>query len=212
MKRNVFIILLGLMVNLLLADADVNEIIENVEEKYNEVDAIQVDFKQISRFKITNLENETFGRLWLAHDNKFRLETEDQTLVSNGKTYWRYNKLEEQVLIDHAKDTQQDIFMNNFLFNLSESYHTQLISENKNNGQMLYEVKLTPKNPDDSFFQNIKVWIIDDNWKINRVVYVDYNDNETEYVIDEILLNPDISNDKFKFDVQEKSDVVDLRF
>ncbi|MEJ2637619.1 MAG: outer-membrane lipoprotein carrier protein LolA, partial [Calditrichia bacterium] len=163
------------------------------------------------RFKLTGLENEIFGTLWMSQDNKFRLETEDQIIVSNGEVYWRYNKLDNQVLIDYAKKSQQDVFLNNFLFHIADLYYSQVLSEEKEDNQKVYELKLTPRNPDESFFSYIKVWIVDKSWDLKRVTYVDYNDNESEYKIEKLVIDPKLPPDIFQFKIPQGIDVVDLR-
>ena len=194
------------------ASEDVNKIIKKVQKKYEKVDILNADFKQINRFQLTNIQSEIYGSIWISKDNKFRFETEDQTIVSNGEKFWRYNKLEQQVLIDYAKKTQQDVFLNNFLFNISDHYTSQLVSESKIHGNKVYEIRLSPKTPDDSFFRFIKVWIYDNTWNLEKVIYTDFNDNEVEYQMEKIELNPQISSDIFEFKAPAGVEVVDLRF
>jgi len=213
MKKLYFI---GLIILLSLyqldAKEDVDQIIKDIQNKYKKVELMHVDFKQINRFKLTGLENEIYGTLWVTQNDNFRLETEDQVMVSDGESFWRYNKLENQVLIDYAKKSQQDVFLNNFLFKISDFYYTQIVSKTKPDKINIYEIKLTPKNPDDSFFNHIKVWLTDKNWDLKRVVYVDVNENEVEYLIGKIEINPQVSADIFHFKIPEGIEVVDLRF
>jgi len=191
---------------------DVGKIIKNVQNKYRKVSLLYVDFKQINRFQLTNLENEVFGSIWVTQEDKFRLETEDQTMVSDGEKFWRYNKLENQVLIDYAKKSQQDVFLNNFLFKISDYYESQIIKENKEGKVKIFEIRLTPKTPEESFFKYVKVWIVDGSWELKRVVYVDFNDNEVEYQIEKMELDKSPSDNLFKFQPPEGAEVVDLRF
>lgn len=191
---------------------DVSRIIDKVQNKYKKVDAIHLDFKQVNRFKLTGLTNEIYGTLWMTDDDKFKLDTEDQTMISNGETYWRVNKLENQVLIDHAKKSDQDVFMQDFLFDIDAKYYSQILSEQKIDGKTVYEIRLTPKVPESSFFTFIKIWITDGSWDVRKVVYVDYDENESEYVIEKFNINPDISENQFQFEVPNGLEVIDLRF
>ncbi|MFZ0389568.1 MAG: outer membrane lipoprotein carrier protein LolA [Calditrichia bacterium] len=211
MKKFAFLIVVFLFSTAWSAP-DAEKIIKNVQKKYKGVDQVLIHFKQINRFKLTGIENEVFGTLWLTRDNKFKIDTEDQTLVSNGDTFWRFNKLENQVLIDNAKNDQQEVFLNDFLFNIGERYYSQVISVDKSGKRDIYEMKLTPRNKDESYFNYLKVWIEDNTWQIKRVLYVDYNDNENEYVIEEMNLKPDIPLANFTYEVPEGADIVDLRY
>jgi outer membrane lipoprotein-sorting protein len=191
---------------------NVDKIIKNVQKKYRKIQLLYVDFKQINRFQLTNIENEIFGTIWIAQDNKFRLETEDQTMVSNGEKFWRYNKLENQVLIDYAKKSQQDIFLNNFLFQISDYYDSQILKEEKIGKNKIFEIKLIPKIPEENFFKYIKVWLNDGSWVLNKVLYVDFNDNEVEYLIEKMDLESPLTKKLFEFNAPEGTEVVDLRF
>jgi outer membrane lipoprotein carrier protein len=194
------------------AESNVEKIIKQVQKKYREINVVYVDFKQVNRFKLTGIQNEVFGTLWISQDNKFRFETEDQVMVSNGDKFWRYNKLENQVIIDYAKKSQNDVFLNNFLFNISDHYLSQIVNEESVNKQKIYEIRLTPKNPDDSYFKYIKVWLVDKSWDLKKVVYIDFNENEVEYDIEKIDFNPKVSQNIFDFQTPEGVEVVDLRF
>jgi outer membrane lipoprotein-sorting protein len=205
------IILLLFSVSTLFAES-VDKIIKNVQKKYRKVQLLYVDFKQVNRFQLTNIENEVYGSIWVAQDNNFRLETEDQTMVSNGEKFWRYNKLENQVLIDYAKKSQQDIFLNNFLFQISDYYDSQILKESKKGKNTIYEIRLTPKTPEENFFKYIKVWIIDDSWHLEKVLYVDFNENEVEYQIEKMDLDRSKTKTLFEFNPPEGTEVVDLRF
>lgn len=207
----VFVLIIFMILNSIAQDG-IGKIIKEVQKKYRNVALLQVDFKQVNRFKLTNLSSEIHGTIWISQNDQFRLETEDQLMVSDGKNFWRYNKLENQVLIDYAKKSQQDVFLNNFLFNIGELYYSQLTSEQNKNGKKLFEIRLTPKQADESFFNHIKVWMYDKSWEIEKVLYVDINGNEMEYLIEKIVLNPTASGNIFSFQAPEGAEIVDLRF
>ena len=210
MKR-ITILLILLLIGLSWTGTGVEKIIKNVQKKYQKVQTLYVDFKQINRFKLTGIENEVYGTLWLGQNDCFRLETEDQVMVSDGEAFWRYNKLENQVIIDYAKKSEQDILMKDFLFDISERYYGEILSQTKEGKDKIYLVKLTPKNPEDSFFKYIKVWVVNKKWTFKRVVYVDYDDNESEYEINQIKVNPPVDDGVFKLNIPEGAEVVDLR-
>jgi len=211
MKYRLSILFIIFIIVNLYAD-NVDKIIKNVQKKYREIQLLYVDFKQVNRFQLTNIENEVYGTIWISQDNKFRLETEDQTMVSNGENFWRYNKLENQVLIDYAKKSKQDIFLNNFLFQISDYYDGQILKEEKKGKNKILEIRLTPKTPEENYFKYIKVWINDGNWQFDKVLYVDFNDNEVEYLIEKMDSERTLTKSLFEFKSPEGADVVDLRF
>ncbi|RMG68945.1 MAG: outer membrane lipoprotein carrier protein LolA [Calditrichaeota bacterium] len=189
---------------------DAQDILKQVQKKYRNLKSVEIEFKEVNRFKLTNTESEIYGRLLLTRDNRFRFETEDQLIVSDGKSYWRYNKLDNQVLVDYAKKGEEQVLLTHFFSNISDNYYAELIDQVKEGGKKQYVVKLIPKD-ENSFFNYIKVWVVDKKWDATRVVYVDYNDNETEYQIEKIQLNPSLSEATFSFNPPEGTEVVDLR-
>ncbi|RMF60097.1 MAG: outer membrane lipoprotein carrier protein LolA [Calditrichaeota bacterium] len=196
----------------LLYGAKVNKILKAMQKKYRSTSSLRIDFKEKAVFKLTGTESVVSGSLVMKGKNKFRLETEDQLIVNNGETVWRYNKLDNQVLVDYAKPDQQDVVWNTFLYELEEHYYGEIIEEITSTKPKTYVINLVPKPNEQSFFTNIKVWVKDKSWIIERIKYVDYNNNETELEVEKIELNPRLSDETFSFTPPEGIQVVDLRF
>lgn len=207
-----YLIILFLSIPFFLKAADADKVIKEVQKKYEKSKSLEIHFKEVNRFKLTGTVSEVDGIFIIRGKDNFRLDSETQTITSDGATFWRYNKIEDQVLIDHAKKENQEVLLNNFLYDLQENYYSQLIEEYKERGKKLYVVKLIPKPSNQSFFTSIKLWVEDKSWEITRVVYTDYNENETEYIIEKILFNKEFSDALFTFSPKEGSEVVDVRY
>jgi len=172
------VIILGMAVT--IPAANVKKIISKIQNKYKNITTLEIHFKQKTVFELTKMESDVFGTLLLDRKNdRYRLETEDQLIVDNGKTFWRYNKLENQ--------------------------------EEKTGKQKQFVIKLTPKNTEESYFKAIKFWVLDKTWEIQRVVYVDINDNKTEFEITQLKINVPIPENAFMFEPPQGVDIVDLR-
>ncbi len=206
------VLILCLLLPALLSAANVNKILKEMQKTYRSAQKISIDFKEVARFELTGTQSEVSGTLLMEGKTRFRLETEDQVLVNDGKTLWRYNKIDNQVLIDYAKTEQQDVLLNDLLYNLQEHYYGELIQEYKDKKPKRYLIKLVPKPSEQSFIKSIKFWVKDKSWEIERVIYTDYNNNETELQIEKIDFNPPISDNTFTFVPPDGTQVVDLRF
>jgi outer membrane lipoprotein-sorting protein len=191
---------------------DVEKVIKNVQNKYKKSKLILIEFNEISRFSLTGTTSEVYGTLIIDEEQHFRLESEDQVMVNDGTTFWRYNKIENQVLIDHAKKGEQELLPNHFLQDISENYFSQLLEEKKTDGKKVYLIKLTPKPNNESFFTSIKIWIKDKSWEVDKVIYMDYNENETEFNIEKIEFDPQLTDAIFSFTAPDGSEIVDVRF
>lgn len=191
---------------------NLDKIINKMQKKYRSTKTIKIKFTEIDRFQLTGTETSVRGMLEMEGKNRFRLESEDQTLVSDGTTFWRYNKLENQVLIDDAKNDDQEAMLNNLLYEIKDHYLSYLIDETNDGQSKIYEIKLTPKPSEQSFFTSIRFWVRDNSWEISRVIYTDYNENETEFLIERMEFNPEIESSAFTFHLPEGTQVIDLRF
>lgn len=216
-NRSLFISMLVLLLAFMFTSpptraADADEIIKNIQKKYKSAKTVRIQFKETALYKLTNTMTEVSGTLQMEGEAKFRLDSEDQVIVNDGKNVWRYNKLNNQVLIDYAKKTEQDVMLSNFLYEIKDHYFGQIIEEKKEGGVKKYAIKLTPRPNEQSFFTSVKIWVQDKTWEIEEVVYTDYNGNETTYIIEKIEFNPNFTTAVFSFTPPEGIQVVDLRF
>ncbi len=192
--------------------AKVDKIIKEMQKTYRSAQSIAIHFQRIDRFSLTGTQSEVRGTFYMAGRNKFRLDSEDQLLVNDGTTLWRYNKLDNQVLIDYAKTEEQQGLFNDFLYELHDKFFGEILEERTDQGKKTYVIKLVPKTSTDSYFTFIKLWVVDKSWRITRVVYVDYNENQTEFAIEKMEFNPTLPDSTFRFIPPEGVEVIDLRF
>ena len=203
---------LGLMVVSQVAVAEnVDDVIKKVQKKYRSAKNIHIEFTEKVRFSLTGTEVEVPAVLQMEGQDKFRLESEDQLVVNNGETFWRFNKLDSQVLVDYAKKSDQDVMLNTFLNDFRDQYYAQLLEEMKIEGVNHYVIRLTPKPNENSIFTSVKIWVKDKDWEIDRLIYEDYNTNETEYVISKTNFDPKFQETLFSFNPPEGIEVIDLR-
>lgn len=186
------------------------EIIEKVQNKYKTINTIIAKFNQKINFKISKIEQVYDGTLYLKKENKYRIETEQQTLITDGKTTWAYSHENKQVVIDNYKEDKNTLSPDKFLLQYPEDYYSTLLGQEKVSNNQTYILKLTPKN-DNSFIKSMKVWIDDDEWFIRKVEWSDINDNVTTYIVKKIEINTKMNDDKFQFNPTKDVQVIDLR-
>jgi alginate production protein len=74
-----------------LVQADESEdILAEVQERYQKIEYLKVEFEQINKFKLSGIENRSSGIMYITRDDRFRLESEQQTIVTDGKKIWSY--------------------------------------------------------------------------------------------------------------------------
>ncbi len=187
------------------------DIVEGIQERYEDLENFAANFVQIEKFLITGAKNEISGQIYVKGGVKYRLETEDQTIVTDGITVWTYSVFNNQVLIDRAKKDDGAMLPRDLLFKYPRDYYATLLDEVEYNGEDHYILKLDPKEDTHGFIKSMKIWVNGDNYLISKIEYTDFNDNTSLFEIKKIITNKSLSDSFFKFQTPEGADVIDLR-
>jgi outer membrane lipoprotein carrier protein len=172
-------------------------------------DAVAV-FEQRVKFGYSNLEQSFTGTLTMKKPKSYRIESDQQTLVTDGTTVWAYTPGNNQVLVDRYKENENSLSPEQFLVNLPAAYYVSLLGTEKSGASVLAILKLVPKD-DRSFVRSVKLWIETGSWNVRRILIVDVNDTETTYLIKDIKLNTNVNVRLFTFSPPAGAEVVDLR-
>ncbi len=186
-----------------------DQVIKRLKEKYDSIDALRAEFTQTMSSAYSSGEESFSGTLTLQGD-KYRIETDTQTLVTDGSVTWIFNKAEKQVLINNKVDDETAFDINDFFFNYSERYSVTASQEEVISGQKHYLLRLKPKNQD-SFYSQVTLWVRDSDTVITRLEVVDMNETTMLFSLRNIDLNPQISRSTFVFTPPDNAEVVDLR-
>ena len=128
-----------------LHSADVNEIIEHIQETYDELDNLSAAFRQTDTFRITGSRSETAGKIYIKDGLKYRFESEDQVIVTDGETVWTYNSISKQLLIDRVRKNSGALLPRDMLFKYPKTHHATLLKEEKKTGRHFMFCVLTLK-------------------------------------------------------------------
>lgn len=208
--KTLSILVLTAIIPLFVAWAiDAREIIENVQERYDDMTDATITFSQSVRFKVSKAEQTVKGTLLFKKPNKYRIETEDRTVVTDGKTSWSWSPRNRQVVIDNYKEETHSLSPEQLLLSYPKDYISTFIGEEKLAGQSAYVLKLTPKE-EGSFATAMKIWVARD-WLIRKVEITDVNGAVTTYIIEKIAIDQKLADSGFNFQVPEKAEVIDLR-
>jgi chaperone LolA len=192
------------------SDPTVKEITEKIQARSSMIDDAVATFQQHVKFGYSSIEQSFSGTLSLKKPNRYRIESDQQVVVTDGATVWAYTPTNNQVLIDRYKENENSLSPEKFLLNLPATYYVSLVGSEKSAGSTRYVLKLVPKD-DRSFVRSVKVWIDGATWNARRIMLVDVNDTETTYVITELKLNTNLPLKTFSFSAPAGTEVVDLR-
>ena len=211
MKYSLVLILLVLMFAQIMQARDVKDIIKKVQKKYDDIENFEASFEKVETFQLTGTKNVTSGKLYIKNGKKYRFETEDQLVVSDGQTVWTYNRINNQVLIDKVRKNSGALLPRDILFKFPKTHYATLIDQKKINGKKVYIVKLDPKEEVQGYFSSIKIWVLDKEWQIIKIEITDLNGNKSIFNLSGINTQKKLPDDLFTFKASPDMDVVDMR-
>ena len=186
------------------------EVLEKVKKRYDAITDAQLKFSQKTSFELSKVEQDVTGTLLLKKTNKYRVETGDQTIVTDGVTVWSYSAAEKQVLIDHFKMDENTISPEKILSGTPEEYASTLLGTEKMGASEVCALRLVPRN-EGSLVKTMKLWIDTSTWLIKKAEIVDVNGKQTDYLVTEVKINTGLQDSRFVYQVPAGTEVVDLR-
>ena len=194
-----------------LAAANVNKIIKNVQNTYDDMDNLTASFVQVETFKLTGTQTETAGKIFIKDGKKYRFESEDQIVVTDGERVWTYNNISNQLLIDNVRENSGALLPRDMLFKYPKNHYATLLKEETGGVKKVYVVRLDPKEDTSGFLSSVKLWVQDKTWLIQKIEAVDLNGNSSLYKITNIDYSTKLADDLFSYSAPAGADVVDMR-
>ena len=180
-----------------------------VEEKYRSIKDLSTNFTRTLKSEIFEAEKKTKGKMYLKNPDKFRIETKDEVIVTDGKFLWTYSEQNEQV-IKSKLDRSKNVFKpNQYLSNFREEYKARLAGEEKIGKAKCYKLTLTPKKKD-LFITRMMIWVDKRTLLAKKIEYMDVNDNQITLLFDHIKTDVGIKDSKFMFKAPEGVEELDL--
>ena len=211
MKKLLLIVplLLAAGVAALAGTPTASEIIKNVQNNYNQTNDAVIQFTQTVVYPLSKISKTIKGTLYLKKGNKYRIETGDKVMVTDGKTSWIYMPGSKQVIIDNFRDDKNTVTPDKFLLDVPSDYFAVLLSTQKTDKGNVYTLRLTPKS-DNSFIRSIKI-VVNADWTVHSAEVSDMNDTRYTYIVDNLKTNSDIPDSEFEFAPPKGAQIVDLR-
>jgi outer membrane lipoprotein carrier protein len=190
----------------------VARIVKGIQQTYEQMKNLTADFSQVEQFKLTGTQNETEGKIYVKGGIKFRLETQDQTVVTDGKTVWTYSVLNNQVLVDRVKAGEGSLLPRDMLFRYPQEYFATLLDETSIGGEKYYLLKLDPREGVHGYIKTMKMWVHTKSYLISRIEFTDFNNNISILEIRQVDSKTVLADSLFIFVPTPEMQVVDLRF
>lgn len=194
------LILTLFIAKVLCAQPNPVELLKSVQERFKSINDLSADITQT-----VNSTDSKKGKLYFKQNESYRLELVNQIIITDGKTFWNYNKKQKKLIIDNFQKSNDNIFSINYLLfevpnksNISASIEGNLrkLILNSKEGSFPYviiELLISP----DNLVRHVKA--IDNA----RITY--------EVKFDNYVLNQNLKDDIFSFKPAEGIKVIDLR-
>ena len=186
------------------AQAQTNStVLDRLRARYESLDALRAQFTQ----RIGTAEMD--GALVLRGD-AYRIDTGDQTLVTDGTTSWVYSKADKQLLVNDAVADETTFSPADFFTHYPDRFHVKVDGQESIDGVRHDRLRLTPKN-DDAFLQEVTLFVRGSDALPTRVRLVDGNGTTVVFDLRDVEINPRLRGDEFRFVAPSGAEVVDLR-
>lgn len=200
------VIVLMLLVNVSFAQ-EAQEIIKKVQSKYNSIKDASATFSQSIKYSSGSSQSSS-GTIYIQKENKYRIESKNEVIVTDGVTSWSYSKKKKQVVVDNYKNDGNTFSPNKFLFSYPENFYSDLEGTETVSGIECYLLKLTPRHK--GSVKSAKIWV-DKEDNLIRKINVNSSESNTTYTLKKITLDAGLSSSKFTFSPPEGVEVIDLR-
>jgi outer membrane lipoprotein carrier protein len=184
---------------------DAETIVEKTLETYQNTTLISAEIKQTRIIKNINRKNVAKGHIFLAHENKIRIEyksPQEQIIVSDGDSIWMYTPMNEQVLLRPATGSE------NFMFQYFQDANPTLITDDEIiNKTPCYLIELTPNQDAGGDIRKIHTWINQKTFLPDQIKLTDINDNIVIYTLSDIRQKDAIKEGLFQFTIPENVEV-----
>ena len=183
-----------------------NELLKQLSINTKSYSFIDVDFD----FNFLNTSQEINenqqGNIKISN-NKFRLNLNEQIIISDDSTQWIYLKESNELQIMEF-DSEDEMLSPNKLFTIYENGYKSQYIELKDNDHI---IDLFPL--ESSEFKNIQLYINKEKIQISKIILYDKNGGSFSYSITKFITNTDFDENLFKFKVEEYPDleIIDLR-
>ncbi len=185
------------------------DVLEKAKKKYESLTDVELKFTQTVKFPVSGVEQRTSGTLQMRKGNRYRVETDGMTVVTDGETVWSYSRSTNQVLIDRFVLDEQAFSPERILTAAPGDFSAVIIGREKVAGQQTIVLKLLPAS--EGFVKSMKLWIGESDYLTRKAEIVDANGKETSYLVNDLRVDTGIPESRFTMKVPEGAEVVDLR-
>ncbi len=182
-------------------------IMKLVSNKYSSGSFIEAHFQLHTWWSVRERGEVRNGKIFLGPQDNFRVELGNDILVSDGKTYWQYNKAGKQVIIDNICNLELTYHPSQLLSTFLTGYSYKEVEKSAT----LTVLKWSDDNSTKSQYKEIEIQVVTKSGEVQKLKITDRNDNIQTYSFKKTVFGAKIPKEVFTFEVPEDTQVLDNR-
>ncbi len=186
-----------------------DDLIRKMQKKFKASESERIDFVEVYRWKLTGEEASLSGKIWLKGEDQFHIETEDQTIVSDGKTLWTYSKPANRVLIDDLAKSDDALLPNQLLLKYTDNYQSVYIGEEEIHQNKCHLIELSSITQD-TYIPKVRLWLNQSSNLPLMVEQTDLHGNQTIFKDLSIQLNIAVNDTLFRYSIPEGAQIIKM--
>jgi outer membrane lipoprotein carrier protein len=185
------------------------DVLEKIRSRYQQMNDAAATFTQTVKLRYSKNGQPMSGTVKIKKGNKYRVETQQQIIVTDGVTVWMYTPKTKQVLVDRFRANRQPFSPDKFLLGLPSDFTSESVVTNDSQ----FVLTLVPKagNVIYSSIASLTVWTTEEQWLVNKIEIVEKNGTSKIITLTDIQFNKGIADAAFRFSITSDMHVVDMK-
>lgn len=184
-------------------------VLENIRTTYSRMNDVSALFTQNVKMKFKRTGQTVSGSVKIKKGNKYRLETGQQTIVTDGATIWMYDPRTHQVLRDVYRQNRVQFSPDKFLLGLPKEFTA--LSVEKDSASVILTLQPSKPSSVSPMMTKLRVWADPATWLFHAIETTDKNSTVTTFLLSDLRFNKGIADSVFTFAVTHTMKVVDVQ-
>ena len=185
--------------------------LKKLRNKYRKIESLRAEFRELFEWGMTGETVIREGKLLVGKDNRFKIETSEQVMMSDGVDLYRYNRLKNQVIIEPVNASDTQFLPRKLLLDFTEGFNATEVSQIVVAGREGLRLDLIPEDPETVLISSATLWLTQDDMIVHRLRLVDLNSNLSTFFLSDIQLDRPIDASEIIFVPPEGVELFDLR-
>lgn len=173
-------------------------VISEIQNKFESIKYLHADFKQSTN------ANAISGKFYFAKENNYRIELNNNIIISDGETIWNEDTKRKKVVISNLEDDPLSFSISEYIYDYPPK--CEIKEEKINDG---YIVTLDASDAELNF-KTVELFV-SNNYLINKIFVTDFGGNKFKLIFSNIYTNAIIESDMFSYQNNSSNKIIDLR-